>query len=98
LKKHALGSTAAHLSGDTLLEYITMAQNPGTCRGILLNFALHWKEQVMKHKRLELEEFLPKQKVCMLQNAVGEVSELSYVKKIGDQDISRGNMALTYNY
>jgi hypothetical protein len=27
----------------------------------------------------------------MFQNAVGEVSELAYVKQIGDQDISRGN-------
>jgi hypothetical protein len=32
----------------------------------------------------------------MLQNAVGEVSELAYVKKIGDQDIARGNPPLVF--
>jgi hypothetical protein len=30
LKKHALGSTADHLSGDTLLQYIKTALYPGT--------------------------------------------------------------------
>jgi hypothetical protein len=48
LKKHALGSTAAQLSGDTLLRYITTARYPGTLRGSSYNFVLHWKEQVMK--------------------------------------------------
>jgi hypothetical protein len=33
MKKHALGSTAAQLSGDTLLQYITTAQYPGTWHG-----------------------------------------------------------------
>lgn len=79
LKKHALGSTAAQLSGDTLLQYITTTRYPGTWRGTSFNFVLHWKEQVMKYAKLELEEFPPKQKLCMLQNAVSEVSELSYV-------------------
>jgi hypothetical protein len=32
----------------------------------------------------------------MLQNAFGEVSELAYVKQIGDQDIARGNPPLVY--
>ena len=36
----------------------------------------------MKYEKLELEELPPK------QNAVSEVSELSYVKAIGDQDIA----------
>ena len=75
LKKHALGSTAAQLSGDTLLQYITTARYPGTWRGNSFNFVLHWKEQVLKYERLELEEFPPKQKLRLLQNAVGEVSE-----------------------
>jgi SpoU rRNA methylase family enzyme len=39
-------------------------------------------------QKLELEEFPPKQKLRMLQNAIGEVSDLAYVKQIGDQDIS----------
>jgi hypothetical protein len=35
----------------------------------------------------------------MLQNAIGDVTELAYVKQIGDQDIARGNPPLTYeNY
>mgnify|MGYP006328857003 FL=1 len=50
----------------------------------------------MKYEKLELEEFPPKQKLRMLQNAVSEVSELSYVKAIGDQDIAQGRPPLGY--
>jgi hypothetical protein len=32
----------------------------------------------------------------MLQNAVGDVAALSYVKQLGDQDIARGLPPLTY--
>jgi hypothetical protein len=70
LKKHALGSTASQLSGDTLLQYITTARYPGTRHGSSYNFVLHWKEQVVKYEKLELEEFPPKQKLCMLQNVL----------------------------
>ena len=96
LKKHAMASTAAQLSGDTLLQYITTARYPGNWRGTTYGFVLHWKEQVVKYERLELEPFPPKQKLRMLQNAVGDVTELAYVKQIGDQDIARGNPPLTY--
>jgi hypothetical protein len=43
----------------------------------------------MKYKNLELEEFPLKQKLHMLQNAVGDVSESAYVKQIGDQYIAQ---------
>jgi hypothetical protein len=52
LKKHALSSTAAQLSGDTLLQYITTTRYPGNGRGASYEFVLHWKEQVMKYERL----------------------------------------------
>jgi hypothetical protein len=42
----------------------------------------------MRHGRLELEAFPPEQKLRMLQNAVGDVTELAYVKPIVDQDIA----------
>jgi len=96
LKKHALSSTAAQLSGDTLLQYITTTRYPGTWRGTSYAFVLHWKEQVLKYEKLELEPFGAKQKLRMLQNAVGDVSELSYVKQLGDQDIARGLPPLTF--
>ena len=96
LKKHALGSTAAQLSGDTLLQYITTSRFPGNWRGSSYGFVLHWKEQVMRYEKLELEEFPPRQKLRMLQNAVGEVTELAYVKRIGDLDIARGNTPLSF--
>jgi uncharacterized membrane-anchored protein len=51
----------------------------------------------MKYERLELEPFPPKQKLRMLQNAVGDATELAYVKQIGDQDIARGNPPLLYD-
>jgi hypothetical protein len=47
-------------------------------------------------KKLELEEFPPKQKLHMFQNTVGEVSEMAYVKHIGDHDIARVNPPLVY--
>jgi hypothetical protein len=97
LVKHALSLTAAQLSGDMLLQYITTTQYPGTWRGTPHSFDLHWKEQVMKYGQLELEAFPPKQKLWLLQNAVGDVTELSYIKQIGDQDVARGHPALTYD-
>jgi hypothetical protein len=51
----------------------------------------------MKYEKLELEAFPPKQKLRMLQNAVGDATELAYVKQIGDQDIARGNQPLAYD-
>ena len=42
-KKHALASTAAQLSGDTMKQYITTARYPGTWRGNSFNFVLHFK-------------------------------------------------------
>jgi hypothetical protein len=75
LKKHALNSTAAQLSGDTLLQYITTARFPGSWRGTSYGFVLHWKEQIMRYEKLDLEPFPPKQKLRMLQNAVGDVME-----------------------
>jgi hypothetical protein len=97
LKNHALNSTAAQRSSDTLLQYITTARFPGSCRGTAYAFVLHWKEQIMKYKKLKLEEFPLKQKLCLLQNAIGNVTELSYFKQIGDQDIARGNPLLAYD-
>jgi hypothetical protein len=32
-----------------------------------------------------------------LQNAIGDVTELLYIKKIGDQDVAKGHPALTYD-
>jgi hypothetical protein len=84
------------LSGDTLLEYITTTQYPGTWRGTSHAFLLHWKEQIMKYEKLELEEFPPKQKLRLLQNAVGDVAELSYIKQIGDQDVACRHQLLTF--
>jgi hypothetical protein len=80
LVKHALSSTAAQLSGDTLLQYIATTQYPGTWRGTFHGFVLHLIEQVMKYKKLELKAFSPKQTLRLLQNAVGDVTELSYIK------------------
>jgi hypothetical protein len=96
LKKHARSSTAAQISGDTLLQYITTARYPGNWRGTSHSFVLHWKEQIIQYEKLELEDFPPKQKLRMLQNAVTDVNELAYVKQIGDQDVARGKPPLDF--
>jgi hypothetical protein len=48
----------------------------------------------MRH--LILKRFLQNIQLRLLQNTVGDVMVLSYVKKIGDQDIARGNPPLAY--
>ena len=51
----------------------------------------------MRYEKLELDRFPPKQKLRMLQNAVGDVTELGYVKQIADLDIARGKPPLSYD-
>jgi hypothetical protein len=61
LKNHALASTATQLSGDRLLQYIAATRYPGDWRGTSFAFLLHWREQIMKYEKLELEDSPPKQ-------------------------------------
>jgi hypothetical protein len=83
--KHAKISAAAQLSGDTLLMYNTSAPFPGNWRGTSYVFVFHWKEQVAHYEKLEMEEFPPKhQKLQMLQNAVGDVTDLANAKQLAD--------------
>jgi hypothetical protein len=71
LKKHARNSTAAQISGDTLLQYITTARFPGNWHGTSYGFVLHWKEQITNY-------FPPKQKLFNIQNSVSNIAELVY--------------------
>jgi hypothetical protein len=96
LKKHAKSSTAAQLSGDTLLKYITSARYPGNWKGTSYAFVLHWKEQVAHYEKLELESVPPKQKLRMLQNTVGDVADLANVKQLSDQVVARGGKPLDF--
>jgi hypothetical protein len=50
----------------------------------------------MKYEKLELEDFPPKQRLRLLRNAVSELSELSYVKAIGNQNIAQCLPPLAY--
>jgi hypothetical protein len=88
LKRHARQSTAAYISGDTLLKYITSTRFPGNRRGTAFSFVLHWKEQVSYYKKLELKDIPPKQKLRKLKNTVADVANLQSVKRIEDQNIS----------
>jgi hypothetical protein len=81
LKKNSLGSTSAWLSGDALLKYITSAWYPGNWRGTAYACVLHWKEQVKRYETLEAKDFPLKQKLRMIQNAIGDVTELDLVKQ-----------------
>jgi hypothetical protein len=53
LKLHTMQS-AAHISGDSLLTYVTSACFPGKWQGTAYAFVLHWKEQVSQYEKLEL--------------------------------------------
>jgi hypothetical protein len=77
LKKHGMSSTAAWLAGDMLIKYIINAKYPGEWRGTTFGFVLHWQERLTKYKELDLEISPPKQKLRMLQNAVGDVKALA---------------------
>jgi hypothetical protein len=90
LKLHATQSTAAHISGDTMLKYITSARFTGDWRGTAYSFILHWKEQVSYYKKLVLEDIPPKQKLRIVKNTVEDVTDLQSVKRIEDQTIARG--------
>jgi hypothetical protein len=96
LKKHSTSSTAAWLAGDTLMKYIINAKYPGEWRGTSFGFVLHWQEQLAKYEELDLEITPPKQKLRMLQNAVGDLEALARVKLMNDHDIARGHPPLTY--
>jgi hypothetical protein len=97
LKKHALGYISAWLSGDALLKYITSARYPGNWLGTASAFVLHWKEHVKRYETLEVEDFPPKQKLCMIQNAIGDVTELAHVKQLADLGGANGNTPFTYD-
>jgi hypothetical protein len=94
LKRHAMQLTAAHISGDALLKYITSARFPGNWRVTSYAFVLHWKEQVSQNERLELKDIPPKQKLRMLKNTVADITELQSVKKIEDYCVARGETPL----
>jgi hypothetical protein len=96
LKKHAKSSTAAQISGDTLLKYITSARYPGNWKGTSYAFVLHWREQVKHYEKLELEDIPPKQKLRMLQNTVCDVADLANVKQLSDQIVARGEPPLNF--
>jgi hypothetical protein len=96
LKKHGTSSTAAWLAGDTLMKYIINAKYPGEWRGTSFGSVLHWQEQLAKYKELDLEITPPKQKLSMLQNAVGDVDTLAWVTFMNDHDVSHGYPPLTY--
>jgi hypothetical protein len=46
----------------------------------------------MKYKNLELASFPPMEN----SSAVGNVTELSYINQIGDQDAAQGYQPMTY--
>jgi hypothetical protein len=60
-----------------LLQYVTAARYPRDWRSTSFSFVFHWNEQVIEYKRLDLEDFPPKQKLRLIQNAVGEMAELA---------------------
>jgi hypothetical protein len=97
LKKKAMSSKAAQLSGDKLLHNIEPTRFHGNWIGKRSDFVLHWKEQVLKYKTLEIKAILTKEKLQWLHNAVCDIPELSYVKRIEDQDIARCNLLLEFD-
>jgi hypothetical protein len=78
------------------MKYIINAKYPAEWRGTSFRFVLHWQDQLATYKELDLEITPSKQKLCMLQNAVGDVEALARVKLMNDHDVARGHPPLTY--
>ena len=78
------------------MKYIINAKYPGEWRGTSFGFVLNWQEQLAKYEEFDLEIASPKQKLRMLQNAVGDVEALARVKLMNDHDVARGHPPLTY--
>jgi hypothetical protein len=97
LTKHSKSSTAAQLSGDTLLKYVTSVQYPVNWHGKSYAFVLHWNKQGMHYKELDLENVPPKQKLRMLQHSVNDVADLSKIRPLSDQVVARGRTCLGFN-
>jgi hypothetical protein len=79
-----------------LLNYITCAQHSGNWRVTSYAFVLHWKEQVMHCKKLELDNLPSNQKLRILQNTVCEVADLSNVIQLSAQVVARGGTHLGF--
>jgi hypothetical protein len=58
---------------------------------------LHWKELVKWYETLDVEHFPPKQKLHMIQNAIGDVTELAHVEEQADLGVANGYTPLTYD-
>jgi hypothetical protein len=78
------------------MKYIIKARYPPEWRGTSFGFVLHWQEQLSKYEELDLEVTPPKQKLQMLQNAVGDVEAVEQVKLMNIHDIAHGHPPLTY--
>jgi hypothetical protein len=88
-KKPTKSSTAAQISGDSLLLKLTTSkQYPDNLSDTSYVFVFHWKEKVMQYEKLELE-YPPEQKLRMLHNTVSDIADLANVKLLSDQMVIR---------
>jgi hypothetical protein len=97
LLKHAQNSSAAVLSVNALLKYITSAVYSGNRRGTSYALILHWKEEVMQYERLNLEAFPPEQKLRMHQNTVDDDAVLASVKQLSDLVVALGDAPFDFD-
>jgi hypothetical protein len=96
LTKHATGFTAAQLAADTLLKYITCALYHFDWFGTSYAIFLHWREQISRYEKLELENVPTKQTLRMLQNGVSDGTNLSHVMQLRDQGVTCGGPNLCF--
>ena len=99
LVSYARKSTAAQLTIDRLVEYLTTARLNSGWKGSSVGFLLHWHEQF----RL-LEELLPysqhyssEVKKRMLEAAVKQIPELQQIKNTDNNRVAAGGTPMDYD-
>ena len=98
LLAHAKSSTAAEVSADGMLGFITTAKSDSTWNGTTEGFLLHWAEQVHKYNELiPVNDIFPDNVLkCMIQSAVSPIPALRTVRELEDQHQKAGSSLFTY--
>ena len=100
LCKHALRSTKASLSSQSLLTYITSVRlGDGKWKGTYHSFLVNWKNQIRLYENMVSgkSRFSDEQKMIMLQNAVHPIEDLRAVKNTADQFKAQTGSEIDYH-
>ena len=99
LVDHATASTAAQLTIDKLVAYLTNTRLDSSWKGTSVGFLHHWHEQLrLLDEMLPFNErFQPNVKKRMLEAAVRQIPELLVVKSQDNNRVAAGGQPMDYD-